>query len=104
MAIKICVPRTWQRRVKSSMLHVISIARTTFAGAGLAPAGTTDLCTAHLDQDTSQEERVNNSSTIQGRRTKGASSTPHKRCSRECPLPSDRRRNWGKGREVGVHR
>ncbi len=27
MAIKICVPRTWKRRVKSSMLHAISLAR-----------------------------------------------------------------------------
>ncbi len=27
MAIKICVQRTWRRRVKSSMLHAISLAR-----------------------------------------------------------------------------
>ncbi len=27
MAIKICVPRSWKRRVKSSMLHAISLAR-----------------------------------------------------------------------------
>ena len=27
MTIKICVPRTWKRRVTSSMLHAISLAR-----------------------------------------------------------------------------
>ena len=27
MATKICVPRTWKRRVKSSILHAISLAR-----------------------------------------------------------------------------
>ncbi len=27
MTIKICVPRTWKRRVMSSMLHAISLAR-----------------------------------------------------------------------------
>ena len=27
MVIKICVPRSWKRRVKSSMLHAISLAR-----------------------------------------------------------------------------
>ncbi len=27
MAIKICFPRSWKRRVKSSMLHAISLAR-----------------------------------------------------------------------------
>ncbi len=27
MAIMICVPRSWKRRVKSSMLHAISLAR-----------------------------------------------------------------------------
>ncbi len=27
MVIKICVPRCWKRRVKSSMLHAISLAR-----------------------------------------------------------------------------
>ncbi len=45
MAPKLPLPRGWNRRVRSAVPH-------TLAGAGLSPAGTTDLFTAHLDQYT----------------------------------------------------
>ena len=57
MARKLPLPRGWKRRVRSAVLHILALSRywftpfsagTTFAGAGLPPAGTTDLCTAHV--------------------------------------------------------
>ncbi len=49
---KLPLPRGWNRWVKSSMLHGTSDtypAGTTFDGPRLPPAGTTDVCTAHVD-------------------------------------------------------
>jgi len=48
------LPKNWPRRVRSAAIHAIALARlalttarhpagTTFAGAGLSPAGTTNL-------------------------------------------------------------
>ncbi len=53
MARKLPLPRGWKRRAMSSILHGhwdSYPAATAFAGAGLSPAGTTDPCTAHVDQ------------------------------------------------------
>ncbi len=64
------LPKHWTRRVRSVAVHAIALARlalttahgqageasypagTTFAGAGLPPAGTMNLCMAHVDQHT----------------------------------------------------
>ncbi len=51
MAPKLPLPRGWNCRVRSPVLHVLALVRylfthlsvgTTFAGAGLPPVGTTD--------------------------------------------------------------
>ncbi len=72
------LPKNWPRRVRSAVIQVISLAHfslittrswaadswdsypagTTFAGAGLPPAGTTSLCTAHLAYYTGRWSRL----------------------------------------------
>ena len=70
------LPKHWPRRVRSAAVHAIAIARlalttargqagkasypagTTFAGAGLAPAGKTDLRTAHVNPHTAPTSRL----------------------------------------------
>ncbi len=44
MAPKLPLPRGWKRRVRSSVLRIRALV--------LPPVGTTDLCTAHVDQYT----------------------------------------------------
>ncbi len=55
MRTRLPLPRGWNRRTKSAIVHGhwdSYPVGTTFAGAGLSPAGTTGLYTAHVDQYT----------------------------------------------------